>query len=108
MSAPENVPEFIHGLPYFPGFSCSFVVVLNGHETIFSAMVRQSETFAERCSFWTEKNLINAEGRGMSTRCNNNFYLWAPCNLCLTHWMESTLKVVTCFSAQKIEIRDEC
>jgi len=42
------------------------VVVLNGYDTIFGAMVRQSETFADRGSVWTEENVINAERRGIA------------------------------------------
>lgn len=45
-------------------FFRSMVVVLSDYESIFGAMVRQSETFADRGSAWIEDTVINHERRG--------------------------------------------
>jgi len=60
--------EYFIALPYSFGFYHSMVVVLNGYETILGAMVKQSDTFADRGSVWTEENVLNRERRGRFSR----------------------------------------
>jgi len=51
---------------HFIGYFFRLVVVLNGYEAIFDAMVRHSEEFTDRTNLYIEKNVTNHELRGQS------------------------------------------
>jgi len=48
------------------------VVVLNGYDAIFDALIKHSEAFADRIPLWTEEKILNSELRGKSNIHNQH------------------------------------
>jgi len=43
---------------------CSVVLVINGVDAIYDALVRHSDAFSSKDSVWIEKNITNRDQRG--------------------------------------------